>query len=189
MKEKRKKKGEHTPQGSTSSSKSSRTTVLKRKSTSVLESPAAKKRKDKQKKDRGLLLQDFFKKSKPKSTYTFKDATIDLAASPEKLELHPTKTAPTLAEVEDKFARQKEHEKLKFFSVPIKMYEADDTGQIDLAKMELSDEDRKELERYGSRVVMSQDGRVAAMEVQQDIMNQYQRKRFQSEICQVSQHR
>lgn len=119
-------------------------------------------------------------------TFSFQEVTQELAQVPESLEIHPTKAAPSLAEVENRIAREKEAEKLKFFSVPIKIYEPDEkTGMVDLQRVKLTEEDKVDLGRYGARVVMTEDGRVAAVEVDKELVrNQFKKKQLHGELCQ-----
>lgn len=119
-------------------------------------------------------------------TFSFQEVTSELAKAPETLEIHPLKSAPTLSEVENRLVREKEAEKLKFFTVPIKIYEpSESTGVIDLHNVPFTEEDKIDLGRYGARIIMTEDGRVAAVEVDKELIkNQFQRKKLHGEICQ-----
>lgn len=99
------------------------------------------------------------------------DKSRDLARTPGRLVLHPLKIAPTLHDVENKIYRETQNTRVRFFGVPIKIYEEFNSGQpVDLMKMKLTKDDRDDLDRYGSRVVMNQLGRVVALEVDETIL-------------------
>ncbi len=118
-------------------------------------------------------------------TFSFQDVTRDLAKAPETLQIHPMKSAPSLSEVENRLTREKEAEKLKFFTVPIKYYEPNENGVIDLQNVPYTEEDKLDLGRYGARIIMTEEGRVAAVEVDKDLVkNQFQNKKIHGEICQ-----
>ncbi|CAL8109504.1 unnamed protein product [Orchesella dallaii] len=149
---------------------------------SLRSTPAAKQRRNQRRKAKQQLKEEKPKIVKP--PYKFVDATVDLGEEPETLEIHPTKSAPTVSEIEDELAREDEKEKLRFFNVPIKIYDPSKEVERGSAQVETLQRERNELNRYGSRVVMNTEGHVIGMEVRHDLIRETRRKNITTEICQ-----
>lgn len=112
----------------------------------------------------------------------FKDVTRDLAQEEGLLELHPTKSAPSAAEIAEEVARKREEERLRYFGVPTKIYESEEST-VDLSRAEYTEDDAAELRLYGSRVVLDNRGRVQGIEVRDDLIHDPKKK--VGHTCQV----
>ncbi|ODM94557.1 hypothetical protein Ocin01_12116 [Orchesella cincta] len=148
---------------------------------SLRSTPSAKKRRKERRKAKQQKSEDVLEQVNKPPPYKFVDTTLDLGEESETLEIYPTKSAPTVADIEDDLAREHEKEKLKFFNVPIKIYDPDKDAERDEG---MKRQETTELNRYGSRVIMNTEGHVIGMEVRTDLIKDTKRKNITTEICQ-----
>lgn len=85
------------------------------------------------------------------------------------------KPAPTAQELKDT-------EKTRYFGVPVKVY---NNPNVVLSSA-LNEEEKAELEKYGSRIIMSKGGHVVGLEVRQDLLPKTGKESLNFDCCQVS---